>query len=177
MISGNEPLTGVPPSFDRGRQANTSMNSRQILFFILFSLLPLLAGTLVYLGWRSDSLLVFRWLDLIEMTDLVARLRESTLARPLPPWVRYSLPDGLWVFAATNALGAVWAGGRDREARWWLFVPLGFALLSEVAQLTNRLSGTFSAGDVIAYITGGMLAALLCNRYFRRRRHDESTAA
>ncbi len=77
------------------RQANDfPMSGRQIRFFILFSVVPLLAGTLVYLGRRSDSLLGFRWIELIEMTDLVARLRESTLAWPLPPWVRYSLPDG-----------------------------------------------------------------------------------
>lgn len=144
------------------------MNPKRVTFLFLYSFAPLLAGTLIYLLWRSDSLVVFRWLDVIGLSDFVTEVRENVgiSATDLPEWIRFSMPDGLWVFAATTALGAVWLEDWRVESTLWIALPLALACLVEIGQATGHIDGTFSAIDVAAYFAGSVLgwSAVRANR-------------
>ena len=96
--------------------------------------LPLLAGTMLYLLWRPDSLLVFQWIATVGLTDPVAVARAMMEAWPVPPWVLYALPGGLWVFAGTTAVAAVWWGAWHAEARIWGLLPTLLGCLHELGQ-------------------------------------------
>lgn len=139
------------------------MNRSRLTFFVLYSFLPLLAGTLIYLLWRVDTLVAFRWLSMIHMSEIIVAARGlvGSWAPHFPEWFLYNLPDGLWVFAATNAMAAIWLHDRHAGARLWVLLPAILALLSEGGQYTNHLPGTFCVGDVVAYLAGTFLALLV----------------
>lgn len=70
------------------------------------SLIPLLFGGLIYVLFRSQSLIMFGWVNAIGMYELINLLRTYINANEtlMPNWFIYSLPDGLWIYSFTSAL-------------------------------------------------------------------------
>ena len=82
---------------------------------------PLLIGGLIYLGWRSPSLLMFGWLDHLGCTDAVTLFREQLhpFERNLPEWVLYSVPDAAWVWSMTSCFTLIWKQYSSKESIFW----------------------------------------------------------
>ena len=66
------------------------------LFIILLSLLIFSIGGIIYLTLRSESLIMFRWCEIIYIKEYVDNIRLPYI---LPNWIVFSLPDGLWVLS------------------------------------------------------------------------------
>jgi hypothetical protein len=128
---------------------------------------PVVAGASIYLLWRTESLLVFRWLAEVGLLSAARYLRH--VARPvrdvIPSFVVFSLPDALWCYGFTAVLRQVWSGRVSERAAWfWGALPLVLGCGSEVAQRLRLLPGTFDPIDlcasalsiVIAYRYGGV---------------------
>lgn len=66
----------------------------------LHVIIPLLTGSLIYLVWRSDQLLAFRWMTTVGLTVPLEHVRESApdVFHFLPHWCLFSLSDGLWAY-------------------------------------------------------------------------------
>ena len=60
---------------------------------------PLVLGSLIYVLFRHESLLVFDWLEHLGVDAYVQALRARCDHWELPSWVAYSVPDGLWCWA------------------------------------------------------------------------------
>jgi hypothetical protein len=113
--------------------------------------LPVLAGGLMYLAFRSADHLLFRWADALGLGSLVAMLRVWAVPlRPTNEWILYSLPDALWLYAFVYFMAVTWRG-RSLEARLWCALPPALAFGSEIAQGVGLLQGTFAVGDLVAY--------------------------
>jgi hypothetical protein len=115
------------------------------------SSIPLVFGGAIYLLWRDTSLLMFRWLEEIRLSQLILSARNSSAIQSirLPEWVLYSLPNALWVLALVSAAGLLW---RDTKRTWLTIAVVNAACLGvggEVAQGFDLLPGTFSMTDFV----------------------------
>jgi len=121
-------------------------------------ILPLLAGSLVYIGWRPKSLIMFSWFESMGVAGFIFQLREILSDYSLPNWVIFWLPNGTWTFAFTASLAFIWLNSNLRIKYLWLLIPLLLGIMMEIGQFWALLPGTFCWGDLLAHITGGVLA-------------------
>lgn len=114
--------------------------------------LPVLVGMIIYLVFRPHNILFNTWLDRmgIEIMPYGQRVPLIQLpGNPLTNWLRFSLPDGLWIFAFANAVLLVWM---DAKMQWRLFIAgvLGaFYIVYEMGQAFGVFSGTFDLLDIV----------------------------
>jgi len=110
---------------------------------------PLFLGGLLYISFRSLSLRMFRWFEIIGIHDLILIIRKtiSPLKNNLPNWIYYSLPDGLWVYSLSSALMLLW-DNQYEKGKYWLAIPLIFGVIIELAQSVKLFPGTFDIIDI-----------------------------
>jgi hypothetical protein len=119
-----------------------------------------LLGAAVYLLFRSDNLMVFRWVQLVGLSDAVYHARASCQSFTFPSAILYSLPDGCWTFAATSWMILIW-----NRMNAWVLLPIVLSLAGEFGQLAGVVVGTFDWFDVLFYLFGFIIPGiLLCKR-------------
>ena len=74
------------------------------------SILTLLCGGLIYMLFRSTTLKMFSWYEIIGLGGITNFLRANTFqySNQIPEWVLFSLPDGLWIFSYVSLMFAIW---------------------------------------------------------------------
>ena len=133
-------------------------------------LMPLACGGTVYLCFRSTELGFFSWARSIGLSDGIAAVRTvaSPLREQLPYWIVYSLPDGLWCYAATAAALLLWRDIVKQPALRELVGDIGLmaALAIELLQLTGGLEGTADSMDAALACLGWLVArrSIDCSR-------------
>lgn len=117
---------------------------------LLIGILPLIFGGLIYLTFRSETLSLFTWLNNAGQSDIVEMLRSSRFlqAVKLPDWVKFSLPDALWLFSFNYLLLSLWKFDFNRGSSIWLFISSAIGISSEIGQLTGLVPGTFDPIDL-----------------------------
>ena len=127
--------------------------SYRLFFFHMFSILT---GTLIYLFFRNDSLLFFKWFDVFTSNPILKSVREYTLALNsfLPDWFLFSFPDGLWIFSYVCLVFLIWGNKINKNIILWILIILLLALTHEFGQLFEIFSGTFDYLDILFYVLG-----------------------
>lgn len=112
----------------------------------------LFLGAALYIGGRPTTLRLFDWADAVGLGEAVASLRAvlSPAVGALPDVVVWSVPFGLWVFAATLLL----------RGTSWVAAPLVLAIGAELGQLVGIVPGVFDAVDLFVVIAFGAVALL-----------------
>ena len=135
--------------------------------------MPQVLGTAIYVALRSPRLQLVMWISTWKGSEMVDRLRAFTagLRSRSPEWVVYSVPDGLWCYAATAASLLLWIDVVDRPSSRLLLVSLGLlaACGLEVFQATGVIAGTGDPLDVVCAIAGATAAWLTVGQSVRRR--------
>ena len=139
----------------------------RMLEFLLHVLAPILIGSSVYVFWRVDTLLVFYWIDSLRMGSFVndARVILEPMRNLLPNWFLYSLPDALWVYAATAFWILVWRGESKHCFRAWTSVGVLVATMSELGQAIRVVPGTFCAVDLTLGLVAWFAALASLRKY------------
>ena len=130
---------------------------------IFLSILSILFGGVIYIAFRSSSIILFKWIDYIALIDPVENLRIVTLPYKeyLPDWFLYSLPDGLWMFSYSCVVLVIWKREITKYSLlWWLSLPM-IAVFCEVLQYYHYINGTFDIIDIIFFIFGSLLPILI----------------
>lgn len=125
------------------------------------SLIPLLFGGLIYVLFRSQSLIMFGWVNAIGMYELINLLRTYINANEtlIPNWFFYSLPDGLWMYSFVSAL-IIANDYKWNKYKYWLLLPILFGIGIEFLQLLGFFKGTFDVNDLFFYSVGVVLSVL-----------------
>lgn len=119
---------------------------------IILSLVFLFLGGLIYIIYRDKSLLMFDWFNSIGISNEIDGLRNLFQGDGIYGWVKYSLPDGLWIFSYMFLIDAIWDGERNIVSKWFLwFLPI-VAILSECLQYFGLLPGVFDWMDMACYM-------------------------
>jgi hypothetical protein len=118
---------------------------------------PLALGVLLYLFARPRGIVVFEWLEAMGLGATVqeGRDRLAPIARTLPAWVRFSLPDGLWAYAFARAVSLTWNDQRSVHSLPWLLLVVASTLGAELGQALGLVPGTFDGVD-LAMCSGGV---------------------
>ena len=135
---------------------------------LIFSIISLLIGGLLYLGYRSQELLMFRWTKCLKLDKIIGLWRYICSQHPLPKWAFYALPDGLWLFSYMLLIHTIW-GEHIRQYRMWVYTLPVIAITSELMQLVISSLGTFDMMDIICY-SGAILLFELKTRIEWKRK-------
>jgi hypothetical protein len=95
----------------------------------------------------------------------------------IPIWIRYNLPDGLWLFALLNTFAAIWGSGKSSLVLWAVTVIL-LSIIMEYLQKMHLIPGTFDLWDILAYVLASLLSAsiyFLTNLFKKLKSNEPST--
>ncbi len=128
---------------------------------------PIVIGATIYVLFRDTTLTVFRWIEMLGLTDYVHVLRSAVAgARWAPHAVVVTLPDGLWVYAGTAWMCSIW--------KWtvnaWTLLPASIGVFSELGQLCGLVPGTFDVADLVLVSVAGPVA------WYASKAHDHENA-
>lgn len=131
---------------------------RLINFHIL---LPIFIGGLIYLSFRHTTLNMFKWFELMSLSNFINSIRETLhpIRTILPNWIIYSLPDGLWVYSFSSSFLIIWQDNLN-AVKYWLLIPLLLGTFAEVLQLLKILPGTSDLIDFFVCIIASILSIL-----------------
>jgi hypothetical protein len=141
---------------------------RRFAFFLVNVVLPIAIGAGIYLGWRSTDLMVFRWIEAVDVSGFVVRPMLN-----LPSWVLYCLPDGCWAYAYTSWMLAIWG-----RLNLWVCSGVVLAVGCEFGQLVRFVPGTYDTLDVVFYLVAFVLAGVVhakTHRFGHRGGSDGNT--
>lgn len=146
---------------------SASEKSAKLLTAVLV-LFPLFAGGVIYLLWRPDSIILFRWIEWLGVYDHLQVARSAVRGVKLPYWLLYNYPNGAWTYAFTATLALIWADARPAKKVIYLLIPLFSGLLLEWGQFLSIYPGTYCRGDVIAHFVGAFWGYMVITtrRYF-----------
>lgn len=112
---------------------------------------PVFSGALLYVGFRAEHLVGWRWADAIGLGAAARSLRDLLRIGPeLPAWVRFTLPDALWVYALTFVIARLQRGATPAERAAWLATAFALGPGAELGQAAALVPGTFDPADLIA---------------------------
>jgi len=129
------------------------------------SILALVAGGLVYLLWRSPTLWMFGWCEVLGLGRHLASLRVVAELHEPPRWLLYSFPDGAWAFAGTVVMRGIWASGKGVMKAFWTSVIPILAIGSEIGQRFGFVPGGYDFNDLVACLAAVALAFLIQPTY------------
>lgn len=159
LAGAHSPLPQRP-----GLLVNTSKKIISILFSIMdksktsrklkmyaMAVLSLFCGGCIYFLFRSESLLMFKWAESLQLKESILRIRLQFASFQAPDFFIYALPDGLWSLSYILFIEALWLG--DKKSWIYASVVPAIGFLSEFFQLLGVIQGTFDKLDAIFYIT------------------------
>ena len=134
----------------------------KVISYLLSSLLFLIGG-FIYIAFRTTSLLMFKWFDILGLSNAIYTIRAGVSdCKIASSWILYSLPDGLWTLSYIIVMAALWDFDLCKHYLIVFFIPI-LAIVSEVFQAFGLVHGTFDLVDLITYITATVLGIIYCS--------------
>lgn len=135
-------------------------NFNKYLLPLLNSVIPVFLGGLIYIAFRTKTLIMFQWFNLFNLSAavLVTRNFTETRATYIPTWIIYSLPSALWMYSFTFSLTYIWLKSASSLKFLWILLPLFLGLGSELSQYLGWVPGSFDILDLLLYIFASFLA-------------------
>jgi hypothetical protein len=150
---------GDSANLNFGIKKETTLTTKNRIIFQVIT--PLLIGGLIYIFFRADSLLMFRWFDTLGLTKIISSCRQFTVGHfHLPTWILFSLPDALWIFAFINLMLLIWQDRFSINSIFWLLIAPTIGIFSEVGQVVHIIPGTFDIIDLTLILTASTLPFL-----------------
>ena len=121
---------------------------------IIAGFIFLIFGSFLYLKFRSETLLMFKWAENLGLNYIISLIRESSsvLNSPQMKYLVFSAPFGMWVISFCCFIGAIWHKDSSVTAIIWrLFAP-AIAISSELLQFLGLLPGTYDTNDLLMLI-------------------------
>lgn len=124
-------------------------------YFLWSSVLSLLLGSMVYVLFRPEYLIVFDWVRFIGLIDEVRLLRVNLgfFTKYLPNWFIYNLPNGLWCYSYVCCVYVIWKKLNLKVVLLMLIIPL-LGVFTELMQLYHWILGIYDGIDILFYVFG-----------------------
>ena len=120
--------------------------------FTLLGISSIIIGGMIYIIFREQNILMFRWFKLLKISSITDLTRNygRNLIQELPTWIVYSVPMLLYLLGGNLLFLVIWQG-KDAE-KYWINSFSGLIILSEFGQAVNVVPGTYSHLDLITII-------------------------
>ena len=126
---------------------------------IFVGLIFLLIGSYLYLKFRSETLLMFKWAKNLGLDFIVSSIRGSfeSLNSDRMKYIIFSAPYGLWVISFCCFIGAIWHKDSSFSAIILRLIVPVIAVSSELLQFVGFLPGTFDINDLLVLIVSTII--------------------
>jgi hypothetical protein len=118
---------------------------------ILNIIIPIIIGSLIYILFRSKSILIFNYFKVLQLDLIIDSWRLKIKMYKPYDWIVFCLPGGLWMYSYIYAIGLSWKNIIDKKNIIWYILPLFLAVSSEFCQYYKFIKGTFDWQDVATY--------------------------
>ena len=121
---------------------------------IITGFIFLIFGAFLYLKFRSETLLMFKWAENLGLDFIVSSIRRSYEGFNFYQmnYFVFSAPYGLWVISFCCFIGAIWHKDSSVTAIIWRLLAPAIAISSELLQYLGLLPGTFDINDLLMLI-------------------------
>lgn len=120
-------------------------------FTLVSGICSFLIGSGIYLCFRSTDLQMFQLFPNSELPFWARRLRTYSETLNVPEWVRFSLPDGLWLLAYLLIIDCIWGGQRSPTSLFFLAILPIAIIIVELLQMIHLISGVGDWMDILFY--------------------------
>ena len=126
---------------------------------IFVGLIFLLIGSYLYLKFRSETLLMFKWAKNLGLDFIVSSIRGTfeSLNSDRMKYIIFSAPYGLWVISFCCFIGAIWHKDSSFSAIILRLIVPVIAVSSELLQFVGFLPGTFDINDLLVLIVSTII--------------------
>ena len=146
---------------------NVIFNMKKFQLFI--HLLSICIGGFIYICFRSQDLLMFRWFDYFRFSDDILGIRNFSQAFSfkISEWIIYSLPDGLWMFSITTIILYIWRNTINIKNLVWVIIMPIIAFFTEISQKYHLIKGTYDPNDLFAYLFGFIFSCIFFSNFLQ----------
>jgi len=123
---------------------------RKKIIEIIAAILLLIIGGLIYLTFRTKSLVMFSWVEAIRLDGFVDALRENKTTFKIPYFIKYCLPNALWTLSYILMVDAIIR--KDNNKLFWTIVLPIIASVLEIFQIWKIIPGTFDIADLLCFL-------------------------
>lgn len=133
---------------------------KYITLYINYLILTLLTvfAAFIYFIYRENDVIFNQILSTFGAESLIEKHEIQSLI-PLPNWVIYSLPGGIWVFVLTIIFRRVYRN-RITPLLPMDYLPMLYAIGLEFLQYFHITDGTFDKIDLMIILAAGFLARI-----------------
>lgn len=135
----------------------------KLIVILLNCFFPVFIGGLIYIGYRTSSLLMFKWFEIIGLEKTVELIRFLTF-KNLPDIIIFSLPNALWMYSFIFSILYVWKDSQSNNKYFWISIVIFIGIGSEIGQFFKLIPGIFDYYDFVT-----ILISILLAFYFERR--------
>ena len=127
-------------------------HKKQFICQSILSFLLLGIGGSIYLLFRPKTLLMFKWVESLGLSEYIDRLRDMVSNITVNHITLYSLPDGLWLASYIIVVNTIVSKSNKHNLLFWsLLLPI-IAIVFELLQIPGIIPGVFDVFDLICYI-------------------------
>lgn len=130
--------------------------NKSLIFSYLFLVFISFLAALIYLIYR-DSSIFFNQLFLPFGIEIVSEKQQIQELLPLPKWVIYSLPGGIWVYV-TTIIAKKYDSSENKYLKGITLIPSIYAVGLEFLQFFHFTDGTFDWIDLFIIIIASIAA-------------------
>lgn len=108
-------------------------------------------GGSIYIAFRSTSLRMFGWFDILGLHEIIMQVRRMLSVIQVPEIIKYCIPDGLWTLSYILIMDAIWSSDVKKQIIFSGIIPF-VGVFSEILQYLYLVEGTFDVIDLLCYI-------------------------
>lgn len=135
------------------------------ILWILLSLVCIAVGGLIYLVFRTRTLVMFHFIP----NDLIMKLNHlyeySCANFQIPDFIIYNLPTSLWTISYIILMQLILENNVGLNRFLWIYLLPILLCLTEILQLFSFIPGTFDMLDICSYIIPMTISLLIDIRY------------
>lgn len=121
-----------------------------VSFQLLLALILLFVGGMIYIAFRSTSLVMFSWFNELGMNTTVESIRKISNSFSLPYFIKYCMPNAFWITSYILVVDALVQIDNYRLL-WAMTLPV-ISIVCEILQIWKVVPGIFDTGDLICFI-------------------------
>lgn len=121
----------------------------------------MLMALMIYTLWRQPNHFLSYTFEQIGLSHAVLIAQEGLGTYDAPDWMRYNLPDMLWMLSLVLMIMIIWDFQVSRQSLSWMGMSLIMALVYECLQITAWVPGVFDLLDLLFILLGALPVLLL----------------
>ena len=124
----------------------------------------MLIGSIIYIVFRDKNLLMFKWFDILGLSNQINYIRLSFSETTIPNYILFNYPDGVWIYSFVSLMLILWKKIKSNFKYFWYFIAPILGIFAEIGQYINWVPGTFDFFDLIFFLLGSFLPFILVRK-------------